>query len=383
VKVLFVSHSGDFYGAERCLWEAVVALREKNLTLETVVPKEGELSERLGTLNSVVHVIPYTWWAASGHWRRFDYQLRRRLRNRLVAPRFIRLLQHSKPDLVLSNTLTIPAGAWAAKKLGVPHIWFVHEFGEEDHGFQFDFGRRRSFALMNELSARVIANSHALAESLKASIPAGKLRVVYQSVELPSPSTSFSQSETLGLVCVGRLAEGKRQEDAIKALAILIKKGLKVKLTLVGSGELAYRQAMQELSRAEKVGEYVTFAGEVSDPQNYLSRADVALVCSRAEAFGRVTVEAMKAGKPVVGADTGATPELISNGITGFTFAMGNCEDLARKIEIIYHDKSLRKEMGRQAQVWATANFSREKFGSDLLQVFSEVLELPASSTAA
>jgi len=42
----------------------------------------------------------------------------------------------------------------------------------------------------------------------------------------------------------------------------------------------------------------------------------------------------------------------------------------------------LRKEMGRQAQAWATANFSREKFGSDLLQVFSEVLELPTSPAA-
>ena len=382
MKVLFVSHSGDFYGAERCLWEAAVALIEKDVTLETVVPKEGELSERLSALKSVVHVIPYTWWVGYAHWRRLDYRLRRRLRNRLVAPRFERLLAHAKPDLVLSNTLTIPNGASAAKKVGVPHVWFVQEFGEEDHGFQFDFGRKRSFALMNDLSARVIANSHALAESLKASIPADKVRVVYQSVESPSPSASFSKSEALRLICVGRLAQGKRQEDAIRALAILIKKGLKVNLSLVGPDVLAYRQAMHKLTRAEKVEEYVTFAGEVSDPHNYLSRADVALVCSRAEAFGRVTVEAMKAGKPVVGADTGATPELISNGVTGFTFAMGNCEDLARKIEILYHDASLRKEMGRQAQAWATANFSREKFGSDLLQVFSEVLELPTSPAA-
>ncbi len=359
------------------MWEAVAGLIEQGVTVETVVPAEGKLSEKLRALNVPVHVIPHTWWVGSGHWRKFYYRMRRRLQNHFAASKFNRLLRETKFDLVVTNTLTIPVGAFAARRAEIPHIWFVHEFGREDHDFHFDLGAPRSFSLMNQLSARVIANSHAVANSLRAYIPENKLRVVYQSVEVapqPQATDPLEDSETLKLIKVGRLAPGKRQKDAINALAILRKKGLKLHLTFLGPDVMAYGQELRRLAQDLDVTEHIDFGGDVPDPQSYLQTAAVALVCSRSEAFGRVTIEAMKAGKPVVGADTAGTAELISDGVNGFTFAMGDAEDLARKIEILYHDPSLRKEMGRRGQVWATANFTREKFGADLLQVFKEVV---------
>ena len=358
------------------MWEAVAGLIEQGMTVEAVVPAAGELSERLQALSVPVHFIPHTWWVGFGPSRQFYYRMRRRLQNYFVAPRFVRLLRESKFDLVVSNTLTIPSGAFAARRAGIPHVWFVQEFGIEDHDFHFDLGATRSFALMNQLSVRVIANSHAVANSLSASIPKDKLRVVYQSVEVapqPQPTRQPEVDEGLRLICVGRLAPGKRQEDAINALAILIQKGLKVHLTLLGPDVLAYGQEMRRLSKELNVTEHVDFFGNVPDPETNLAFADLALICSRSEAFGRVTIEAMKAGKPVIGANTAGTAELISDGVNGFTFAMGDAADLARKIEILYHDPSLRKEMGRRGEQWAAENFTREKFGACLLRVFNEI----------
>lgn len=359
------------------MWEAVAGLLEQGVNVETVVPAQGELSQKLQELNVPVHLISHTWWVGFGQWRKFYYRLRRRLQNHFAASQFDRLLLQSKFDLVVSNTLTIPAGAFAAQRSGIPHIWFVHEFGRDDHDFHFDRGAPRSYALMNQLSACIIANSQAVAHSLKAYIPEEKLRVVYQSVEVP-PQPPFPdsplESETLRLITVGRLAPGKRQEDAIKALAILLQKDLKVHLTLLGPDVVAYGQELRRLAQDLDVTEHIDFVGDVPDPQTYLLEASVALICSRSEAFGRVTIEAMKAGKPVVGANTAGTAELISDGVNGFTFAMGDAEDLARKIEILYHDPSLRKEMGRSGQAWAAENFSRERFGVDLLRIFKEVV---------
>jgi glycosyltransferase involved in cell wall biosynthesis len=82
----------------------------------------------------------------------------------------------------------------------------------------------------------------------------------------------------------------------------------------------------------------------------------------------------MKAGKPVIGADHGGTSELISDGLNGLKFAAGDSEDLARKIEILYHDENMRREMGERAQDWALTNFNREKFGRDLLQILEEAV---------
>ena len=376
MKILFISHSSDYYGAERCLWEAVAALIEQGVTVEAVVPAPGELSERLRALSTPVHFIPHTWWVGFGHWRQFYYRMRRRLQNYFVAPRFARLLRQGNFDLVVSNTLTIPAGAFAARRTGIPHVWFVQEFGLEDHDFHFDLGATRSFALMNQLSARVIANSHAVAKNLSPYIPQEKLRVVYQSVEVvpqSQPTRPPEVNEVLRLISVGRLAAGKRQEDAIRALALLVKKGLNLRLTLAGPDVVSYGQEMRKLAQDLDVAQHIDFVGDVSDPQSYLLQSEVALICSRCEAFGRVTIEAMKAGKPVVGANTAGTAELICDGVNGFTFKMGDSEDLARKIEILYHDPSLRKEMGRRGEQWAAENFTREKFGADLLRVFNEI----------
>ena len=386
MKILFVSHSSELFGAERSLLEAVAALIEKGIVVEAVVPSEGELATKLRGLGSTVHQIPYTWWVASPEWRGTYYLIRRKLQNLMVVPRFNRLLREHRPDVVVTNTLTIPSGAFAAHRAKIPHVWYVHEFAREDSdttndpqehsgNFYFDLGRQRSFNLMNKLSARVIANSKAVALSLSEHVPAEKLRVLSYAVEVtPTPLPPKQDHKQLVLICVGRLETNKRQEDAIKALASLKIKGLQLRLVLIGPDVLNYEKKLRELASSLGVTENVEFVGSVPDAQPYFAAADIALVCARNEAFGRVTIEAMKAGKPVIGADHGGTSELISDGLNGLKFAAGDSEDLARKIEILYHDENMRREMGERAKEWALTNFNREKFGRDLLQILEEAV---------
>lgn len=386
MKILFVSHSSELFGAERSMLEAVAALIEKGLVVEAVVPSEGELATKLRGLGSTVHQIPYTWWVASPEWRGTYYLIRRKLQNLMVVPRFDRLLREHRPDVVVTNTLTIPSGAFAARRAKIPHVWYVHEFAREasdttsdpqkhSGNFYFDLGRQRSFTLMNKLSARVIANSKAVALSLSEHVPEEKLRVLSYAVEVtPTPLKPKQDHKQLVLICVGRLETNKRQEDAIRALASLKIKGLQLRLVLIGPDVLSYEKKLRELASSLGVTENVEFVGSVPDAQPYFAAADIALVCARNEAFGRVTIEAMKAGKPVIGADHGGTSELISDGLNGLKFAAGDSEDLARKIEILYHDENMRREMGEHAQDWALTNFNREKFGKDLLQILEEAV---------
>jgi glycosyltransferase involved in cell wall biosynthesis len=396
MKVLFVSHSSELYGAERSMLEAVAGLTERNVVVEVVVPSEGELTAELRTLGVKVHLIPYTWWVASPEWRDAYYKMRRKLQNLMAAPKFNRLIRQLRPDVVITNTLTISAGAFASERAKIPHVWYVHEFAREDSvtntpdlnsekhsgNFYFDLGMARSLSLMNKLSTRVIANSKAVALSLSNYIPTEKLRIVYYAVGVsPEAAPAKSKNEELSLICVGRLETNKRQEDAIRAIAKLQTKGLKLRLVLIGPGVLGYEEKLRQLASSLGAKESVEFVGSVSDAQPYFAQADIALVCARNEAFGRVTIEAMKAGKPVIGADHGGTSELISDGENGLKFRPGDSDDLARKIEILYHDESLRKEMGSRAQVWALTNFTREKYSGDLLQIIQEIV--PAKGIAA
>jgi glycosyltransferase involved in cell wall biosynthesis len=81
-------------------------------------------------------------------------------------------------------------------------------------------------------------------------------------------------------------------------------------------------------------------------------------MCSRCEAFGRVTVEAMKLGLPVIAANTGGSPELVQHGINGLLYEWGNPLDLAKQILKIISESENYARMSWHATSFANTRFS-------------------------
>jgi glycosyltransferase involved in cell wall biosynthesis len=81
-------------------------------------------------------------------------------------------------------------------------------------------------------------------------------------------------------------------------------------------------------------------------------------MCSRCEAFGRVTVEAMKLGLPVIAANTGGSLELVQHGINGFLYEWGNPLDLAKQILKTVSEPDAYSRMSSQARSFANTRFS-------------------------
>ena len=109
-------------------------------------------------------------------------------------------------------------------------------------------------------------------------------------------------------------AQNKGQHLAVEAVAIARKAGVDIELTLVGAGD---HEPVRELARRLGVADLVNIHGPTRDVGHYWSAAHVGLMCSECEAFGRVTVEAMRAGLPVCGTNAGGTPEIIEPASTG------------------------------------------------------------------
>lgn len=100
---------------------------------------------------------------------------------------------------------------------------------------------------------------------------------------------------------------------------------------------------------------------------------DLELICSRSEAFGRVTIEAMLHSIPVIGANSGGTPELIIDKENGLLFQYGDIDELVDKIETLINNKVLYNqimnktaEYGRQFTIDRTANKILKTFISSL-----------------
>jgi len=111
---------------------------------------------------------------------------------------------------------------------------------------------------------------------------------------------------------------------------------------------------------------------------DHYSWADLVVVCSRDEAFGRVTVEAMKAGKPVIGARSGGTAELIREGENGLLYTPGEVAELAGAIRRVAHDRILAGRLAECGRGWASETFTSDRYG----ELFALVLEESAASCA-
>jgi len=359
--------------------ELIDGLRERGVACSVLLRERGWLVEELNRRNIPFAIIPYRWWSSPRtYWKH-------KLLNILALVMVIPVLSQLKrwdADVVLTNTSVIAVGALAAYFLRKPHVWYIHEFGKEDHDLFYDLGIWLSSKLMARLSALVIVNSKAVEAYYARYIPQRQIRVVYYGVEARGqPATepileakAVRASGAVKLVLVGTLQEGKGQTDAVRALGQLISQGVQVELTLVGPGAPADPERVQRFVSSRGLEKLVKFTDQVSDPSPIVKGSDIALMCSRSEAFGRVTVEAMKLGKPVVGARSGATPEFIRENFNGLLYAPGDYLDLAQKIKYLIDNPEVARQMGDNGRRWAEREFTLEKYAGKVLQALEEVL---------
>jgi glycosyltransferase involved in cell wall biosynthesis len=382
LRVGFVSHSGTDGGAQRSLLELIEALAAHGVESRVVVPGGGYLTDQLEAAG--VPYIMYRYWPWTGEsplpW--WDRLLKKPLVHLIRAAKLSRLIRRWQCDVIVTNTLTVCEGALAARLLGIPHITYIREYGDLDHGFHFELGPRRSVRLLGMLSAGVAFNSAALAKHYRRQLRT-PTRVIYNAVAVPPesptasrPTRALDPDVRFSCVLVGYLAAGKGHEDAIRAVANLAGRGMPVNLKLVGgTGPADYVARLRRLIRSLGVTTLVEMVGHVPEPREFFLQADVALMCSRMEAFGRVTVEAMKHGIAVIGARSGGTSEVIRDGFNGFLYTPGDARDLAAKIERLARDRDGAHRMGERARWFATGTFGLERYGEEFLGLLHEAME--------
>ncbi|MEM4204756.1 MAG: glycosyltransferase family 4 protein [Candidatus Methanomethylicaceae archaeon] len=382
MRVCFVGHSGGLGGAEKSLLEVLKWLNANGVACYVLLPRSGPTEEALRQLGVVYRVLPYRWWMVEQGTPWWKWLGRRVINLGLLFP-ICRQLRRWDCDLVVTNTSVVGIGALAARILNLPHVWHLREFGGEAFGLDFDWGERLTFWLMGRLTSTFIANSQVVADEYQRRLPQRPRRVievVYQAVSLPQgwkDEEQFWQRGTKGdvrCVIIGALCPRKGQEEAIKAIKELVGRGKRVHLDVVGDGKEAYKRYLTDLVVSGGLSEFVTFWGFQKNPFPYIAAADVVLMCSRYEPFGRVTVEAMKMGKPVIGARSGGTVELIRDGFNGLLYTPGDCIELADKIWYLYEHPEEAQKMGENGKRFAEELCSEDKMEEKMLALLQEAI---------
>lgn len=378
MRVCFISHTAARNGAEIALLELLQGLSKMDIRCLVFVPKKGPLLAELDKLNIEWRVVSYPWWWKS-RGKSLPRRIFRTLKSVAAAIRIAMMLRSWRCDVVITNTVAVSAGAVAAWLARKPHVWHLHESPYRNSGITFDLGSRWALRLIDRLSALIVVVSHSVADEYSRYIKRDRIRVIYQSV---TPATEVEEKRDVGdtrksfqCCMIGSIQPWKGQEEATKALSELVRRGVDAHLFIVGDGKRLLTAALREQVRDCGLEQRVTFTGYVNKPSRFLHLSDVTLVCSKWEAFGRVIVEAMLAGKPVIAtANSGGTAELVEDGKTGLLYQGGNHIELADKIQHLYQDPKVRLTLGQAGYSWAIGRFTQEQYAKQMRDLCLGVL---------
>ncbi|SHM13011.1 glycosyltransferase family 4 protein [Ruminococcus flavefaciens] len=375
MKILYVSHEKRLNGASKSLLNIIDKMKENGHMIYVLTPyRDGAFYNEL-LHRSYVNVIikPYFFWCQAKTkigWikNKIMWPIFRSQVNRISAMIVSNYIKKEKIDIIHTNTSVINIGALISHYSRIPHIWHIREFGDLDFDMHYYEPVKKVYSFMNKNTDRFICISNAIANHYSL-LDKNKIRIVYNGIEESSiiNINKKNDSEKIRILIAGAIYIGKGQHEAVEACEILLDRGIdNFELLIAGEGEVYF-------NISKKVENNIKFLGHVNKMRELRKNIDIELVCSRCEAFGRVTAEAMLAGIPVIGSNTGGTPELIENGTDGFLYDKGNAVALADKIEFLINNPSIRKEMGGKAQNKAIQHFLISTCVKEIEKVYYEV----------
>jgi len=197
--------------------------------------------------------------------------------------------------------------------------------------------------------------------------------------EKTRPYVARRGDDPIRLVSCSRLHQGKGQQDAIRAVAILRDRGVLVRFTLLGEGPA--RGMLTALIAELGLGDVVTLVGAVPERavREALENSHIFCLASHEEALGVATMEAMAMGLPVVVSKVGGVHELVRDGVDGIMVPPQNPGALADAIEQVGRDASMAARMGASGCERVHAMFGSDRSARVIEARLSE-LERAASN---
>ncbi|MGN0470460.1 MAG: glycosyltransferase family 4 protein [Acutalibacteraceae bacterium] len=387
MRVLYIADEIIQSGAIKSFMELVTTMHDLH-GVEAVVctSNYSELNKTLenkgittviANYGSFMQNSPITWWKIPV---KYILSGLRYFKNRRKSIKIIEeSVDLSTIDLIHTNLNRMDIGIEIAIKHNIPNIMHIREFGGDD--FKCWSYRPNYADYLNKNVTEFIAISEAVKKSWnKRGISQEKLNVIYNGVESDkikkADPKNILNAQKLRLVMVGGVIPSKGQIQAVRAIAKLpndVRNN--VSLDIIGwSSKQYFKIINNEIQRLGLHG-IVNVLGAKNDIYDRLCNYHVGLMCSKAEGFGRVTVEYMHAGLGVIASNCGANAELINDGINGLLYDRENTDTLAEAIIRIYNDRVLLSNIAHAGQKYASNNFTKEINASKVYNLYQTVLK--------
>lgn len=282
------------------------------------------------------------------------------------------------PDIVHINTSWCYIVGEVAESLGIPVIWHIREFLDEDQNMTY-INKHKAIKTYSKAQSVVCISKAIQDKYLNFNLK--NTRLIYNGIDgeiyKKDINREIMNNEFVNLIMIGGISENKGQLWVIESLIKMIDEKVlspdKFCLHMVGVLNEDYVKDIKEKILKNNLSKCFDFAGPSNNVEEMLNKCDCFIMNSRCEAFGRVTVEAMMSGCLAIGCDTGGTPELIEHNKSGYIYKFKNYEDFKDVIMKAITDNKKSQLLAKQGQEIAFSKFDSLENAKQINELYIEV----------
>jgi len=400
-KVLHILNSATGGSALSTLG-LIEALAKSGIASCAVCHDAGAEQERAllrDAVNGEILFTPLYWWNRKirmALWKRPLAEARQIVKTGWSfgsAARVARCAQRWQADLIHTNTILTPEGGIAARRLGLPHVWHLRELLGPGNPFRLVREGDAFGSYMRQHCSIIVANSHTSAATIRNWVAPDQMAIVPNGIDISRfqvrPDSPSQQRVVVGMV--GSLTSRWKKHGLFVEAASLVDRALPIEWRIYGhdpsqAGTVpgdSYADALHAQIASAGMKDRFAWPGFITDPAEIMSEIDILVHPADHESFGRVVVEAMAAGLPVVTVRGGGVEEIVQNEVTGLLVEKDNPRELAAAIEKVARDASLARALGLAGRQRAESTYSLDACAAGIMNVYRQAMDRPLSRSTA
>jgi glycosyltransferase involved in cell wall biosynthesis len=301
-----------------------------------------------------------------------------------------RVISREKPSIIITNAFSIATmKLWLRSYFkDIPYIIWSGAINRKDSP-DFFLRRMQRKILIKRASGFIAYGTKAKEYLVSQGANPDKVEIGINTVDtqyFKSETEQYKDNPASGdgkkhLLYVGDLSSRKNVKRILKILKILSNIRSDIVLDIVGDGEDHVR--LEKYVRDNNLTKFIVFHGfkQKSDIPKFMAKADCFLFQTDFDIWGLVLVEAMASGVPCISSiHAGATIDLIKDGETGFAMDFSETEKVADKIQWIFNNPEIAKEIAKNSILFVSEHASIRKSSEGFVKTINNILEIKSCS---
>lgn len=377
IVVVFVTDISWWGGSTLSLRDMIPSLADYIKPI-IIVYSKGDVYDFFKSLGVEVYVTSYefNYFPSSTSWfkrvlKNIYYTARHQIVQKKGLNHILPILRSRNVSIVHSNTSAIDFGYVLARSLHVKHVWHIREMLPLFSGIQIMCGL---FLLKHQMkfSDKLIFISHACYDFWDIKCDNKNKIVIGDAVMRRDELIYHREKKSYILFCSQGLTEYKGVDFAVKVFGIsnLAQKGFRLKM--IGAYNKNIKGKLDGIAKEYNIEKSIDYLGslDINEIKILMSEATLLLQPSKMEGLGRVSIEAIFCGCPVVARNCGGTLDYIVDGETGFLWnTEEECVNLLEKVAVSDNESIVLK-----AQDLVKKQYSIEGYAPQIFEVYKTLL---------